>query len=155
MRRENRNILRASPLIAFALTGALLVGACATPYRSEKHGAGYSEFRITDDTFSVTFRANSATREETVDKYILRRASELTLEHGFGFFVVFKETGRNRSSSIGYSGLKFPIIIPGETIRIRCFHEEPPDTEGLIDAAKFMRFNFPQACDEFGLTTEG
>ena len=154
MRQRQSNILHARAPITLTLTVVLIVGGCATPYRSEKRGTGFSEFRITDDTFSVTFRANSATREERVDKYILRRASELTLEHGFQFFVVLTEKGRDRTSSIGYSGVKFPVITPGKTIRIRCFRGRPPDEQDLIEAAGFMRYNYPEAYEEGGSATE-
>jgi hypothetical protein len=127
---------------------ALLAG-CATPYKSADAGKGYSDFRITTDVFAVSFRGSAGTFEETVDRYLLRRASELTLEHGFTYFVILSEKERTRSSSLGYSGFKIPIIAPGTSVWIRCFEDLPPDHGLMIDAADFLRFNFPEALKEY------
>jgi len=126
----------------------LLLAGCATPYQSLGARGGYSDYRISADVFAVNFRGNTATREETVEKYLLRRASELTLEHGFKHFVVLSEKGRTRSSSLGYSGFKVPVIAPGGAIQIRCFHSKPADSDSPIDAANFLRFNFPEALNK-------
>ena len=141
--------------LAFLVPGTMiLIGACATPYKAAKHREGYSEYRITDNTFALTFRANIATREEMVDKYLLRRASELTLEHGFKYFVISEERGRTRSSSIGYSGVKFPVVAPGSTIRIRCYLDPPADVEEVIDASYFLQENFPEVLTELNFAKE-
>ena len=126
----------------------LLTASCATPYqlRSSAKG-GYSDFRIADDLFSVSFKGNAATPEEQAEKYLFRRASEVTLEHGFNFFVIEAEKGRTRSSSLGYSGVKFPLVAPGSALRIRCYHVQPPEDVSSIDAAAFLRFNFPEALE--------
>ena len=126
---------------------ALIMCACATPYKKEKGGRGYSDFRIANDMFSVSFRGNPVTQEEDVDKYLLRRASDLTLEHGYTYFVVIAQKGRTRSGSIGYSAVKIPVVTPGETIHIKCFHQRP-DAEVAINAADFLRFNFPEEYEE-------
>jgi hypothetical protein len=130
-------------LVALAVSGG-----CATPYKSADSGGGYSDFRITTDVFAVSFRGSAGTLEETVDRYLLRRASELTLEHGFTYFVILSEKERTRSSSLGYSGFKIPVVAPGTTLWIRCFQDLPPDHEVAIDAADFLRFNFPEALED-------
>lgn len=127
---------------------ALIVGACATPYRKLKSGGGYCDYRIAANVFSVSFRGNTATHEEDVEKYLLRRASELTLEHQYRYFVVISEKGRTRKGSIGYSGIKVPVVAPGSAIQVKCFHEQQPDAEVAIDAADFLRFNFPDEYDD-------
>ena len=124
-----------------------IMGACATPYKKEKAGRGYSDYRIAADVFSISFRGNPVTQEEDVEKFLLRRASDLTLEHGYTYFVVIAEKGRTRSGSIGYSAVKIPVVTPGETIHIKCFHEQP-DAEVAINAADFLRFNFPEDYEE-------
>jgi hypothetical protein len=118
---------------------------CATPYQSARSSGGYTDFRITKDVFAVSFRGSVGTYEETVDKYLLRRASELTLEHGFTHFMILSEKERTRSSSFGYSGLKIPMVAPGTSVWIRCFKDMPLTTDGLvIDAEEFLRFNVPE-----------
>ena len=130
----------------FVSVMALIMGGCATTYKKQKSGGGYSDYRITTNVFSVSFRGNPATQEEDVEKFLLRRACDLTLEHGYKYFVVIAEKGRTRSGSVGYSGVKIPVVTPGETIHIKCYHE-PLETEVLIDAAEFLRFNFAEEYD--------
>lgn len=123
---------------------ALALGGCATKYQSTNGGGGYMDYRITTDVFAVSFRGNVGTCEDMVESYLLRRASELTLEHGFTHFVILSEKERTRSSSFGYSSFKIPMVAPGTSVWIRCFHGLPPDCEVPIDAADFLRFNYPE-----------
>lgn len=123
---------------------SLGLGGCATPYQSAHGGRGYIDYRITTDVFAVSFRGSVGTLEDTVERYLLRRASELTLEHGFTHFVILSEKERTRSSSVGYSGFKIPIVAPGTSVWIRCFHDPPRDRELPIDAADFLKFNYPE-----------
>ena len=90
------------------LTLALvLTSGCATPYQKAGLGGGYDDFLITRHAFEVTFRGNSHTREETVAKYLLRRASEVTLINGFTHFLPTAErdlTGSSPKSAPGKQG---------------------------------------------------
>ena len=72
-------IRTAAPLLAVAL-----IAACAapTPYQAATERNGFSELKIEDDRFSVSFRGNSRTPRETVETYLLHRAAELTLASG-------------------------------------------------------------------------
>ena len=132
-------------IISFGGCAALIGSAsCATPYQALGSRGGYHNYRITGDTFKVSFRGNSATRLETVELYLLRRAAEITLEHGFTYFVLLSEEGRTRKGSLGYSGIKVPVVSPGAAMQIRCFHERPPDADTVIDANEFLGYNFPE-----------
>ena len=132
----------------------LLAAGCATPYQSAGSGGGYSDYRVSKDLFAVSFRGNTGTREETVDKYLLRRASEITLKHGFKYFVILWEKERTRSSSVGYSGFKIPLVAPGSSVWIQCFHDRPIDHDLPIDAAEFLGFNYPKVLKDLR-TEEG
>ena len=140
---------------------------CATPYQKVGSNGGYDDFRINASDFEVTFRGNAHTSEETVSKYILRRASELTLQHGFTHFIRLSErdltrVGRSWSSSganyayvfpyagsvLGYGsyhGHIDPRVAPTTSIRIRCFAPPLPNNDGMINAREFMSYNFPVA----------
>ena len=78
-------IRAAAPLLAVAL-----IAACAapTPYQAATERNGFSELKIEDDRFSVSFRGNSRTPRETVETYLLHRAAELTLASGGDWFQV-------------------------------------------------------------------
>ncbi len=81
-----------------AAIAALGVGlaACetATPYQPAPGGAGqhaggygFSDYRVDDTHWRVTFSGNSMTSRETVEKYLLYRAAELTRQQGFDWFA--------------------------------------------------------------------
>src|SRR6185503_19576191 len=74
-----------------ALLVALGISACATGpvYRPRGPGevVGYSDQRLTQNRFRVTFTGNSGTHREEVEDYLLRRAAELTLQNGFTHIV--------------------------------------------------------------------
>ena len=69
------------------------LGGCetATPYQpiAAQHGedrGGYSEQQIEANRFRVEFSGNSLTSRQTVDRYLLFRAAQLTLNNGFDWF---------------------------------------------------------------------
>src|SRR4051812_30110703 len=82
--------------------GALLLGsACetATPYQPLQAGnatsGGYSDQRISRDRYRVVFQGNSITQRETVERYLLYRAAELTTQAGYDWFeLVDRNTDR-------------------------------------------------------------
>jgi len=74
---------------------------CATSYHSEGLTGGYCETTTAPDSFIVTFKGNGYTSSEKVMRYALRRASELTLENGYKYFIV--TTSADQTSSYNYS----------------------------------------------------
>ena len=86
---------------ALALGGALAGCATPTPYQPAPPGRstyGYSNYRIDDTHWRVSFAGNSLTSRETVEKYLLYRAAELTLEQGYDWFdTTDRHTERNTS----------------------------------------------------------
>lgn len=74
-----------------AAVAALALSGCvtATPYQpASKHtdAEGYTEQRLQNDRWRVTFSANEVTSKQTVESYMLFRAAELTLQSGFDWF---------------------------------------------------------------------
>ena len=70
---------------------ALLVG-CATEYQPAGVGGGYSETIYSPDVFRVHFDGNEHTPVERSRDFALLRAAELTLQHGYKYFVVINQT---------------------------------------------------------------
>ncbi|WP_338057368.1 CC0125/CC1285 family lipoprotein [Sphingomonas corticis] len=72
----------------------MLVAACATEttYRpatgSGFYRTGYSDLRIEPNRYRVTFAGNTVTDRDVVERYLLFRAAELTLQNGFDYFVM-------------------------------------------------------------------
>lgn len=76
---------------ALLFAAALGLAACSTaptPYQALGDNGGYSDQRIENDRFSVTFQGNSATPRDVVEEYALFRAAEVTLENGYDYFKV-------------------------------------------------------------------
>jgi len=74
---------------------AILASGCstrATPYQplhsSSAISGGYSETRIDEEHFRVSFAGNRLTSREQVESYLLYRAAELTLLNGFDYFEI-------------------------------------------------------------------
>ena len=68
-----------------------MLGGCArepTPYQPIVDGYGYSEQEIEDNRYRVTFAGNSLTPARSVQDYWLYRIAELTLDHGYDYFIV-------------------------------------------------------------------
>ena len=85
---------RAAALAAVA-AGALAVSACAvapTPYQPQTAGSqvrgGYSDEQIESNRFAIRFAGNSYTSRETVERYLLFRAAQLTVERGGDHFIL-------------------------------------------------------------------
>ncbi len=78
-------------LIAGGAVALLLLAGCqtASPYKPKEspHSTGYSDERLADNRYRVTFTGNSATARETVENYLLLRAAEVTLAAGYSHFV--------------------------------------------------------------------
>jgi hypothetical protein len=103
-----KNVLRGKIVAAsISLSAALLLSSCmtATPYQPEVRGqrihGGYSEQRLANNRFRVTFDGNTLTSRERVEGYMLYRAAELTIKEGFDWFrIVDRETDRDRREYI-------------------------------------------------------
>ena len=101
--------------LAAVLAGATLLASCATPtpYRPATgqgfNRTGFSDHQIEANRFAVAFAGNSYTSRETVERNLLFRAAELTLERGFDYFILTerdtdKQSRTYTTPGIGYGG---------------------------------------------------
>ena len=84
-------IVRISRVVATLLLAALAgCSTLATRYgpREASVAGGYSETRLNATTYEVRFQGNGYTDVKVVSELLLRRAAELTLEHGYRYFAV-------------------------------------------------------------------
>lgn len=91
---------RAAAVAAILAATGLTACATATPYQPNVRGnsvsGGFSEQKITSDRFKISFAGNSLTNRDTVERYLLFRAAELTLDQGYdGFVLADRETNRD------------------------------------------------------------
>jgi hypothetical protein len=99
-----------------AAAAALTLAACSTPtpYQPLQTGGvsngGYTDTRISSDRFRVSFQGNTITDRDTVERYLLYRAAEITREAGYDWFaMVDRDTERQareyvtQSDPFGYA----------------------------------------------------
>jgi len=75
----------------------LLLAGCATSYQPKSYTGGYTDTKLDDDKYRVTFSGNQHTSADRVEEYALLRAAEITLEYGYSHFVIVNESGESVS----------------------------------------------------------
>ena len=97
-------------MIAASALAIATLGACETagptPYQPESASArGYSETKIEDNRWRISFKGNSLTGRETVENYMLYRAAELTLQSGYDNFTIVNRDTDKQSRTRQYGGM--------------------------------------------------
>lgn len=105
--------LRTGSVLAVVASGALLVAGCANPttYRPATgqgfYRTGYSDVQIEPNRYRITFAGNTVTDRDIVERYLLFRAAELTLQNNYDYFVM-ADRGTDRQartySTPGFGG---------------------------------------------------
>ncbi|WP_213980986.1 hypothetical protein [Sphingomonas sp. dw_22] len=113
---KNSSTRRRVAALSLAVAGGLTLASCmtATPYQpatgsSAATRAGYSDTQIESNRFRVSFSGNTLTSRETVERYLLYRSAELTVQNGFDYFVLSdrdteKKSETYRTPGVGYGG---------------------------------------------------
>jgi hypothetical protein len=144
-------------LIPLAL--ALLFAGCATPYQSEGFLGGFSDVMTAPDEAVVVFHGNGYTSAERVVEMAALRCAEITLAHGYRYFVGTGVSDVSRQSSFttpGYASTyghvsEFGTVIANTTIT-------PPQTfnfykPGLMVSIKMS--NDERSLESVGMTING
>jgi hypothetical protein len=144
------------------LLGALVSG-CATHYQKQSFTGGYSETRLGENIFQVSFRGNGYTSRERASDFSLLRSAEVAIENGYRYFVIVESekyskvgayttpsTSHTTGSAYGYGnyaygsattttygGQTFIISKPRANNTILCFKEKP-DINALVFDAEFV-----------------
>jgi hypothetical protein len=64
------------------------LSTCATAYQQDGFGGGFSETRLDENVWRVTFQSNDYTSELRAQDFALLRSAELTLENGYTYFAL-------------------------------------------------------------------
>lgn len=150
---------------------AVILSGCASGYTSRGlFCGGYSEIRTNPDSFIVTYNGNGYTHADDAMRYVLLRASELTLQNGYRYFAILATA--DQTSSYNYSDTydhatgslhshrhsncshtqltgssssstySGKVVKPGVTIRIKCFNDQS-QFDDAIDAQFYWDANQP------------
>ena len=87
MRKAANRLIFAAAALAW-----LAVSACAPeqPYfgpRDADHATGYTDEKLDQNRFRVTYSGSSATNRETVENFLLLRSAQVTQQAGAAFFM--------------------------------------------------------------------
>lgn len=82
----------------------IFICGCATPYQKLGKRGGYSDEKINEHVYRVTFQGNTRTKDELVYKYFLKRSAELTLEKGFNYFIIIDTEDKSKTATVAQEG---------------------------------------------------
>jgi hypothetical protein len=88
-------------LHVFAL---LALAGCATDYQPQGFTGGYDDYLTAPDVAVVTFHGNGYTAAERVVEMAGLRCAEMTLAHGYRYFVMLGASDVSRTSSFTTPG---------------------------------------------------
>jgi hypothetical protein len=86
MKLHARTSLRTLAALA-AVAAASLLAACTTVYQPKGATGGYTDTRLTDNSYIVEFSGNGNTSKDAVWNYWLYRCADLTVQKGYAYFV--------------------------------------------------------------------
>jgi hypothetical protein len=125
---------------------ALLASACQTAYQPSGLGGGFSESRVDENTWRVSFRGNALTSPDRVEQYLLYRCAEITVQNGFDWFIFVDRGTAARYTPPSGSGV---TAMPGyrkyrSSAEIRVFKgQKPVENLDAHDAREVMKFLGP------------
>jgi hypothetical protein len=90
--------VRRSCVVAMLLLGS----SCATGYHEGGLFGGYRDEQLDSNTWRVSFSGNSSTARATVERYLMYRCAEVTVNAGFDYFVI--AGGNTQRSEFTQSG---------------------------------------------------
>jgi predicted small lipoprotein YifL len=97
--------------VALALAGGLAACSTATPYQAlnpnDVSAGGYHDVKLDDSHWRVIFAGNTATTRETVERYLLFRAAELTVSQGYDWFENIEQTTDKNSEVFADPGFGY------------------------------------------------
>jgi TonB family protein len=74
--------------MTLGVLAAVLLSACATSYQSGGFTGGYTEKKISDSAYVVTFGGNGFASKDRIYYFWMYRCAELTLQNGFALFQI-------------------------------------------------------------------
>ncbi len=111
-----------------------LLASCATMYQPEGPTGGFSETRLGENIWRVSFKGNGFTSPERATDFAMLRSAEVCLSSGYRYFIV-AESANQRNVTIGATNtLLYTITRPSTTNTVICFVERPSGYAVVYDA---------------------
>jgi len=82
-------------LLFFIIT--CVISGCATTYKPVGLTGGYSDTKLQDDVYQISFKGNAHTGSDKVKDFALLRAAELTLDNGYKYFIILEGSNTTKT----------------------------------------------------------
>ncbi|SMO35307.1 hypothetical protein SAMN06265219_101206 [Gracilimonas mengyeensis] len=93
-----RKKISTASVLSVSIISFLLV-SCGTPYQAlDFWGHGFSERKLSEQSYLVSFSGNESTSAIEVQNLLLRRCAELTLSEGYNYFLILDEKSDKKTS---------------------------------------------------------
>ena len=155
----------------FAILFCAVFVGCATGYHGQGFTGGYSDMKLQDNIFKVSFKGNGYSSMERAGDFALLRSSEVTIENGYKYFIVLEtnsyvktatistpvtaettgsvnmygNTGSYNATTYYSGGETYHIRKPATNMTIECFQDKPVNVNGMIYDAEQIRINIKNA----------
>lgn len=116
----------------------LLIVSCATSYKPEGFGGGYTDMPLGGSRYRIDVRGNGLASMKTVQDIAFVRAADLTLRSGYKYFVVL-DSGQNVQTKYGtVSGTLVSANNHYTTLIIKLLADGDAGVAEAIDAKKIL-----------------
>ena len=119
------------------------LSACSTGYQAEGFLGGFTDTQLADNVFEVSFSGNAYTAPQQAGDFVMLRAAELAVAHGYPYFIINDEGDTSTKGFIGsYGGGSIgggELYYPRRSMRISCFRTKGNDRQTYFDAMFLQR----------------
>ena len=119
------------------------LSACSTGYQQEGFFGGFTDTQLAENVFTVSFSGNAYTAPQQAGDFVMLRAAELAVSHGYQYFVINDEGDTSTKGFIGsYGGGSIgggELYYPRQSMRISCFRTKGNDRQTYFDAVFLQR----------------
>jgi len=105
----------------------MALSACATAYTSSDWSGGFSSLQLDWNSWQVAFAGNAYTSSEKAVDYTLLRSADISLEHGFPYFVIVRESQKTDISRVEIKRDAFFFAKPSAHNIIICYKDNPSE----------------------------
>lgn len=139
----------------------LLLSSCSSTYKQYDEPSiadcftggkkgGYKEYQVSEDQFCISYQGaevdshwfsnfcDNRSGYNRVYQFALKRAAEVTREHGFSYFTILSQNQKDiatGAAASGIPGVNQPTYGYTITMTIQCYQNNPP--EGSFNAGGF------------------
>lgn len=134
-------------VLSILALAVIAMSGCSSNYhrKSLLFNSGYTEKQLGENVFQIVFEGHKSSNSEQVSDLNLLRSAEVTLKHGFGYFIILQTSG-NGANQLFDNAPSMASTARGlekthaATSTILCAREKPEISHGQVyDAASVAK----------------